>query len=1149
MKKIRLLALLFLGLVANVALAQNVRVTGVVTSSEDGLPLPGVTIFIQGTGNGAGTSADGSYTLNNVPSKGTLEFRYVGMKTQVVAVNGRTKIDVAMEADAMVADEAVVTALGVRKQNRALGYATTTVDGEELARTNQINPINSLQGKVAGVQVQSTGSGGVTSAPAITIRGAKSLTKSNSPIFVVDGIVLQNTEEGVGSYGNSSGTYWADQINSINPNDIETQTVLKGAAATSMYGSRGANGAIVITTKRGKSRKGVGIEVSYTHEFQDVYANSIALQDVYGAGDPYNGYQGGYIDAYQSYSGDSYDSWSYGARMEGQMVNLYYKGDGYGAEPYVPYPDNWKAYYQTGQYDNANIAITGGTDAVTYRLAYSYTKSQGTSPTNDYSRHNIDFSTTGKVNDIISIDASIKYSKSVTANPTWNNIWYNGGSGVMLTAYYVNRSTDIQWIADNYIDPVTFERKSLGIGSTITDYFNSVTDTDERRYDQTIIAKVGVTFNFTDFLDASASVSLNDYGYFQETKTYGSTTNRAGGSYYIANSQSGSYDGLAQIHYGDTFVDDRLTVDVRVMSEIYGNTASYGGAKSTNGGLITPGLFNFSNSANALTTSNISAWYTPRNTMTIGVAGILSVDWDNQIYLEVTGRNDWMSSLLYPDWIPQGSDNYSVFYPSVNASWVFSDTFQIDPAILSFGKLRASWAQVGMGTSAYYTASGTGGYTQGTLTTPDESSIIYASANNSTLPNYDLKPEIQQSIEIGADLRFLDDRIGVDIAYYKTNTFNQIMSLSAASESGVGSQLINAGNIQNQGWEIQLDFTPIRTRDLTWNISANWTRNRGKIVELHEDIKNLCFMWGTGYSAAIYGFEGGAFGQVIAGNGWGTNYTIATQNDPDKAHYGKAIVHYYGNISWTGSNGEEVFRYMPASYMADYYNDTDHQYDVLGNVEPDFYFGITTNLSYKNFDFFAQIDGRVGGMVLSPSYRYAMSAGSTEASLYGRDAEYGGVARLNYKGETVYNGLILDGVFSDYYSTVTSLKTGESVSLSGMTYQEAIDAGHIQAMNASAYYYYQYPWACAADYQAQECTYVLLRELTVGYNFSENIVKHVGMQSARLSFSARNLCYIYNGMEGNTNPESLSSNNALTPYDYGGIPFTRYYSLTLNVRF
>ncbi len=1088
----------------------------------------------------------------------------------------------------MQAEAVTVTALGGRKQNRSLGYATSTVKGDELARTNTVSPANALQGKVAGVQIASGGSGGITTAPTVTIRGNKSLDKNNSPIYVIDGIIMEYAQQDAGrNFGNNENTAYGNQLKNLNPDDYESITVLKGAAATSLYGSRGANGAIVITTKSGKARKGIGVEVNYSHEWGQIYNFAAPLQNLYGMGGGSTGMEGDYMPDYQSTVPWGYDSYSYGpsfASMKGQQIYQYYKyyspdGIDNPLSDYVAQPDSWKAFYQNSNYDNVSVALTGGSEKATFRLSYGYMNGDGNMPKNSFDRHSINFTANGKINDIFSTNLSLQYSNSNTKNAAFTT----GGSwattvAMMAGGFYANRSTDLQWYKKHYINPETHETYGTDNLDTINSWLQSQYENDVNRNEQTIIAQLGLSAQFTDWLDANVSVSYNKWDVFTETKNSGYI---GSGQYKVEGSHSGSYDGIAQLHSNNRFVDDNLELDIRVLGEVYGNTRSTSYSKSTRGGLITPGLFSFSNSASALTVNDYSVGYTPRNSMTIGVAGVINLSWKDQIFLEVTGRNDWLSSLMYPSWIPYGQNNYSVFYPSVNASWVFSDTFNIDPKILSFGKLRASWAQVGKGTSAYGTASGAGGYKVESITGPQNSSVLSASPNYSTLPNFDLKPELQTSIEFGADLRFLNGMIGVDVAYYKTNTKNQILSLAAVDESGVEKQLINAGNIQNQGWEIQLDVTPIRTRTVNWNIGANWSRNRGKIKELANGIDYYVvsgYQWDGANGLQVTAFENGPFGVITAGGGFSYSNPIAIYNnadDPNDPRNGKRIIYYRGTAddnTFQSANATQYgngaaytnayYSYLTANNITGYFGEKseywggkEHRTDILGRVEPDFVYGINTSVQVNlpnnsgSFDFYAQIDGRSGGNSIQPLVgTYLNAPGALKATLYGRDKEHGGEARVNYKGEVVYNGIVPDAVFWDNsnYATVTSIKTGEKVDLSGMTFREAVDAGHIQPVLASMWYASR---GGGANYQVSSQSYMALRELTLGYNFPEKWIKHVGLQSARLAFTARNLCYFVNKMYDKSNPESFISNNALTPYDYSTTPFVRNFSISLNLRF
>ncbi|WP_299456747.1 SusC/RagA family TonB-linked outer membrane protein [uncultured Rikenella sp.] len=1080
---------------------------------------------------------------------------------------------------ALQAEAVTVTALGGRKQNRSLGYATSTVKGDELARTNTVSPANALQGKVAGVQIASGGSGGITTAPTVTIRGNKSLTKNNSPIYVIDGIIMEYEQQAANTnFRNSESTMYGNQLKNLNPDDYESITVLKGAAATSLYGSRGANGAIVITTKGGKARKGIGVEVNYSHEWGQLYQNSIPLQNLYGMGRPDNGFEGGLIEG-QQYTRNGYTAVSWGpsfASMKGQQLYQFYK---YYApdeisnplEEYQAYPNSWKTFYQNTNYDNVSVALTGGSEKATFRLSYGYMNGDGNMPNNSFSRHSINFTANGKINDVFSTNLTVQYSNSDTKNPnstiggSWGTV-----TAMLVGGYYANRNTDLQWYKNHYIDPVTHETYGTNSLGTINGRLNDLYDNDITRNEQTLIAQLGLNAQFTDWLDANVSVSYNNWQIFTEEKQAGYVT---GGKFAISGNTRGSYDGIAQLHSNNRFLDDNLELDIRLLGEIYGNSRQTSYSKSTNGGLITPGFFSFSNTQQPVTINAKDVGYVPRNNMTVGVAGVVNLSWKDQVYLEVTARNDWLSTLLYPAWIPQGADNYSVFYPSVNASWVFSDTFNIDPKILSFGKLRASWAQVGKGTDPYATAGGSGEFSVSPIYGPQNTPISIGTPNNTQLPNYQLKPELQTSIEFGADLRFLNGMIGIDVAYYKTNTKNQILGLTTVKETGLTSQLINAGNIQNQGWEIQLDVTPIRTRTVNWNIGANWSRNRGKIKELANDINyyNIStYQWDGSSGLQITAFENGPFGVITAGNGYGYLDAVAIYNnaeDPNDPRNGKRIVYYAGNADGNknavGANTNMAYYYQYGGNIRGYYGDEAEYWGgkknittILGHVEPKFTYGINTNVQVNlpnnsgSFDFYAQLDGRSGGSVIQPiKASYLDGMGGLKESLYGRDKEHGGVARVNYKGETEYNGIIPDAVFSNMgggRTVVTSFKTGEAVDLNGMTFREAVDAGHIQPVLASTWNFYN---SGNAHNQVSKGTYMALRELTLGYNFPEKWIKHVGLQSARLSFSARNVCYIINKMNGKSNPDSFISNNALTPYDYSTTPFMRNFSVSLNLRF
>lgn len=1130
MRKILLLTVMCIALVSSV-IAQN-TVTGTVVAASDGVGLPGVTVSEKGTTNGTLTDSEGKFSIRLASAKATIVFSFIGMKTVTEVVNNRKAINVKMVAAEIGLDEVVVTALGVNKQPRQLGYATTTIKPAEVIATNTLNPINGLQGKVAGLNINIVGTSGVTSSSSITIRGAKSIDKNNSPIFVIDGIVMENNI--TDTYG---GKDWGSQLKNLNPDDYASITVLKGAAATALYGSRGANGAIVIVSRGGVSRKGVGVEISQTFQQQDIYAPHIKLQNVYGAGTAWNGYEGGLLaDGTLSKTTNSM-----GGVMDGKLLDQYYLNGT--KTPYSPHPDNWKDLYQNGSYSNTNVSLSGGNDKAVYRLSYSFMDDNGVLKNNSFNRNSINFKTNGQLNKTFSVEFGLNYVKSKGRNAYDQGFYREGQNLGLMTTYYMPRSLDLKDLYHNYRDPITNAQKSQAVYGTITSFMHRLDYFDETRDEETMLTNLTLKAQITPSIDASAKANYNMYNTFNRRTEYGSGPYLSGGGYYgTGGARNGSYNFLFMLHANKKLLNKDLDVDFRIANEVYGNVKNESWAKGTNGGLIVPGLFAFSNSVNTIIpTYN----YTPRNSQVVGLSGILNFSWKNQLFLELTARNDWNSTLLYPTWMSGGENNYSVFYPSANLSWVVTDTYREQlPEWFSFGKLRASLARVGMGTGVYGTSTGAGGFSQSTTYDQDKNSVVIASPNIGTIPNTNLKPEIQQSLELGTDIRFVDDRFGLDFTFYKTNTFNQIMTLGNVSESGATSRKINAGNIQNKGIEIQLDMDPIRTKQLRWNIMANFTVNHGKIIKLHDEIKEWQLMGSADAGPEIWAYEGGDFGVITSGynNVYASAPALfnnpADKNDPRN---GKRIINYQG--PYGSPNPAQLYAYTTEADMGI------KERKVLGKIEPDFLAGINTSLYYKGFDLYCQIDSRVGGQFFSHSYKYGMSRASLAESLNGRDKEHGGLARVNYKGETVYDGLMLDAVFQDGSSIPSKADPSKSVDVSGKTYKEVVEAGLINPVMATTFYGNSFGWGANVQDPIMDNTWVALREITFGYKFPEKILSKIGMQYARLAISARNIGYLYNGLKNGLNPESVQSNNPLTPYEYGGVPYSRNYSITLNVKF
>lgn len=1115
--------------------AQNLTVRGTVTDNRQE-PVIGATIILEGDASrGTVTDIDGNYVLPNVPGNASLQISYVGMVTQTVPVNGRSTINVVMNEDSEMLSEVVVTALGITKQARSVGYATASVSTTEIERVNAINPITALQGKVAGLDINVTGASGVTSSSSITIRGAKSIDKNNSPIFVVDGMIIQEPLRGA-----LDGTDWGSQLKNLNPADYESVTVLKGAAATALYGSRGANGAIVIKSKGGRyGKQGLGVEISQILETTDIYKSPIELQNVYGAGAPNNGYEGGFL----ADGSLQRTAVSFGPKMDGSLVNQYLPNGQ--ATPFVAHPDNWKSLYQSGLNSTTNVAINGGGEKSSFRLSYSYTDNNGVFKRNNFSRHAISFRGLTELNDVFSLEAGVNYAFSRAQNGANQGGWNWGGNLGMMSTYYTPRNMDVAAYESMYRNPDTKAVETDSPWGTLRGYLHNRDMNLDQRSENSMLSNLTLRAKIAPKLTASIQGNYNYYGISTMWQSYGQGANygpTGSGGYGRGGNNSGSYNFLGMLQSMNNELqlgDETITVDGILAAELYGNTESHSWNKSTNGGLVSPAVFAFSNSVNRIT-PNFN--YTPRNNQAFGLSAILNFAWRDQLFFELTGRNDWLSTLTYPSYMATGMNNYTVFYPSANASWVFSDTFEM-PEWFSYGKLRASLSRVGMGTSAYATTRGFGVFSQSAQYDPNRESVLIANPNLGTAWNNDLKPEVQQSVELGTDLRFFDERFNIDFTYYKTNTRNQILTVAAVTEAGASNQLINAGNIQNQGIELSLEATPVRTADFRWTVGSNFSLNRSKIIELHENVKEWQLMGQYDGGPEIWAYEGGKFGVLTTAynNPYGAAIArFENESDPSDPRNGKPLISYWGAAG--SPNSIPVY-----GYTTNYDKGVPDRVE-LGKVEPDFLLSFNTSFSYKSFDFYALIDGRVGGNFFSNTYKYASSRGTLQSSLYGRDKENGGWQRTNFKGEEVYDVYPIDGVFDEGSTAPLASDPTKRIDVAGLTYREALDKG-IRPMPAGAFYYYNLGWGMPGELGIQDNTWFSMREVTIGYRLPEKILNKLGANYFRIGVTGRNLGYLVNKLTDGLNPASISNNNPLTPMDIGTVPFSRTYAINFTLRF
>lgn len=1108
------------------------KITGFV-KDDQGAPLSGVSVIVKGTRKGTITNAEGAFTID-ANAGDVLEFSIVGFKTTTLKVGNSNTVNLQMEVQVTTGTEVVVTALGVTKKDKKLGYAVSTVKVEDVQRASSISPITALQGKVAGLNINVMGASGVQSSPSILLRGAKSLRQDkNQTLFVIDGNVIENN-----TY-DADGVDQGSQLKNLNPDDYESITVLKGAAATSLYGSRGANGAIVITTKKGKQGQGLGISFNSNYQIQHIYKNGIGLQNEYGSGTMYQREGNFRPDGTQTITSNSW-----GPKFDGAMHPAIH--DATLMVPYTAQPDNWKVFFQDGVYINNNISLSGGSDKITYRLSYSNLNNKGTLVNNKIDRNSFDFRTTGQINKVFSFDGGAAFSMTNSLNSYGQGryYWPTGQNVGFMTYYAVPRNADLAAWRNSYRN-ADYSMKNYGYGlynDQVNATFNKFDNVNNTRYEKSLLTNVMLKAQLNSWIDVSAKANFNHYKIFSEGKEGGNGAFHSGGYYSVGGNYSVNYNYLFMAHATKKFLKNNLDADLRIVNEIYGNGKGENYGANTSGGLIVPNVFNLSNSVNDIKDTRYYSYSKPNNKV-IGAGGILNLSWKDYLNLELTGRQDWISSLTYPVGVP-GANNYTVFYPSVNASWIFSDMWKDKmPKWFSFGKLRASVAWVGNGTNPFATSFGS--YTQGVVTNMNGQSVITANLQNAdVLPNLNLKPEKQRSIELGTNLGFLNDRINFDFAYYKTNTFNQILTIPGILETGFRNRRINAGDIQNRGIEIQLNATPIKSKDLTWDVSFNYTHNRGKIIKFYPGITEYALM-GDYDLAGVYAYEGGDFGVLTANPG----YISYRAYDPKT---GLPILRV-GSM-FDNTNPDQKAKFQTYYWQDEQYNianpdpakpwETSSTRHKIGRVEPDFLAGFNTQLRWKQFSLYAQIDSRIGGWVYSEAYNYGMGRGAVSNSLKYRDQAHGGVARTDsYSGNTVYNGVLPDAVFAPGEKSPIN-----GSDIGGMTFKEAYAKNLVPSWAVQEYYNETFGWGQFFDAgAASKLSWIMLREISLGYQLPKAFISKAKLKGATVRFTARNLGYLYNSLPANQNPESLQSNNPFNPVITGAVPYSRNWALSLNI--
>ena len=1086
--------------------------TGIVKDAT-GEGVIGASVVVKGTTNGTITGLDGDFSLSNVKEGDIIVISFVGYATQEIKWTGKP-LDVLLKDDTQLLGEVVVTALGLKREEKALGYAVTEVRGDELKAANTISPVTALQGKVAGVEISSS-DGGIFGAAKIQIRGASTMGNNNQPIYVVDGVILDNNVSGNDdlNWGSNSSDY-GNELKNLNPDDFETVSVLKGAAATALYGSRGLNGAVVITTKSGKGGSGLGISFSQTFGIDHAYKTP-DIQTVYGDG-PYVGrydadgdgniWQPAQFQVNSAGQHTLIGTWGtgFGPKYDGSQIENY---DGT-MTTYSPHKNNMLDMYQIGFNTNTNLAIHGGNDKTTFYASMSYKHAESTTPNNTFERYSFLVKATHKLNDWVDVAASVNFSNSTPRNAA-RNIGENFVNGTWTPNY----------------DPKYFRNKYLGEhgGVASTDYGDiygnvpgktywfEIDKYDYRQKETVVRPTFEVNMKITDWLKFKADANMNYYYNRGDNKELGTGYANDGGYYKIWQNTK------EQTTFGGSFTWNKTIKDYYIGGFArfeYYNTSRYEYSVNTDGGMVVPGQWFVDNSKNP----KKSDGGLKSEKRMLSAIFALNLGWKNQFYLDVTGRNDWSSALVYAN----RTGNHSYFYPSVSGSWLINETFRESmPSWINLAKLRASWAQVGNDTDPY-TVNQT--YSFATMEMYDGN--IYTNELDKLMKIADLKPERKNSWEIGLDFRTFNNRLNLDFTYYKENTTDQIMKINVPAISGVTQQLVNAGNIQNSGIEIALNTTPIKTKDWQWDLDFTYTRNRSKIVSLHPNVANYIEL--SGYVNA-YDYHIGSVAKV------GESYGVL-MSDVTQARNENGVPLLEWDDSWRGA-------YRAQSKTA----------EVVGNMTPDFLGSVATTLTWKDLSLNIGLDMRFGGLVASYCNLYGTQAGWTESSLQYRDPEHGGMTWTSQyadsKGIQYTDGMIPEGVFKE--GTIATLVDGTKMDVSGLSYAQLVQEGKLEPTHAGSWYGNNYAWGAQTidDIWVHKLSYIALRNITVNYRLPNSISHKLGAKGLNLSFSARNLGYLYNSLPNNLNPESVRSNSASEFRIRGFEPYTASYIFTINANF
>ncbi len=1087
--------------------AQKV-ITGIVSSAKDNEPLISASVIVEKTTIGTTTDIDGKYSITVPNDAKNLLVSYTGMKTKVVAITGNV-INVSLDDNEKVLGDVVVTALGIKREKRALGYSTQEVGGDDLTRSGNPNALSSLSGKVAGVQIN-TSSGSPGAAVNVRLRGATSLVGDNQPLMVVDGIPINNDQNNSidniingGAYGGIDGDFSQNRGIDINPDDIENISVLKGPAAAALYGSLASNGVILITTKKGKGTgsKKFNIEIGSSIQFDQVNKlPELSSKYVQGSGGEYTPYatrSWGAKGDTMAWDNDVSDALDKHGNLVGQS-------DPNAKEKFTPY-DNMRSFFKTGITTNNNVSVSGGSDKGNFRLSMSNMYQSGIIPLSQLNRATFTFGGSHKVGEIAEISGTASYINSKTDG----NLQGNNVSGIMYGVYRTPNSFDNRnAVTNSYTNPKIFiapdgHQRSytyyLGrdaYGDNLSIFENpywSINRNPATTSVDRLIGNVQIHVDPLKCLSFMGRVGADVYS--ERKKQVYDLESASTPEGQVIEDQSVNRninsDIWVNFHKDNLFKDFNasLLIGNNVLSQFSQNHYTLGD------GLNFQGFYNLSN------TQTIISGESKSNRLTTAVYGNLNLDYKSQVYLNVTARNEWSSTL------PKIKRSY--FYPSVGLSWIFTETAKMAQSnVLPYGKVRFTWAQVGKDASPYSLRQV---YNQPIISDQWTNGVSFPYNGlggfllSSTLANEKLKPEQTNSYEAGLDLRFLQSMKGfggfaIDFTYYYMISKNQILNVPVANSSGFAGAIVNSGSIQNQGFEIIASIKPVKIKDFQWDININWSKNMSKVLSLNEGTNNIL----------IGGFDGSSVHAVV-----GQPYGMLWGGDFIRDNQGNVVVDDRQTL-----NGDPNAGYgLPLTRTYD---------SIIGNPNPKWLMGIRNTFTYKGLSLGILFDIKHGGDIYNGT-RGALVTYGRAAETENREDKinYGGVkGHIDADGNTVVTGK--NDITVDYGAIDPN--TGKSIAQ--LWFSDGNGGG----------------FGKAGKQFVEDGSWFRLREVNLTYSIGRSIIKKGFLQGVDISFIARNLFLVtkYKGIDPD---QSLAGSSNIQGVEWFNLPGTRSYGFALKLHF